>query len=460
MTKNIFSSFEKFKKNIALFSNIHEPKTYGDILNDVKNFKKYFIKKNIVLIFCDNSYEFIVTYVAAIKFNQVLILLDSQLNKKDYEKILNKYKPNFIFCKKSFDINNYTKVLKLNEYSFLKRKILFNFPINKEISCLISTSGTTGEKKFVKIGKSNLLSNTLGITKMLGIKKKDITITTMPPNYSYALSIINTHLMNGAKIILNRYSLIDRNFWDLFNKYKPCNLNGVPYIFEILNKIGFEKLKKNLRYITQAGGKLEKKLRDKIIEFCKDENIKFYIMYGQAEASPRISIMPWNLLQKFPDSVGLPLPGGKIKIKKKSKADTDGEIVYKGKNVFLGYSNSYRDLKNKDKIKGILNTGDIGFLDKNNLIHLTGRKKRILKIFGIRISLDLLEQELQKHNYQCICNGNDKKLQIHILANTKVNLPELNKLIIEITGINKNFIETIKVKKFQRNAFGKIKYND
>ena len=79
---------------------------------------------------------------------------------------------------------------------------------------------------------------------MLGIKKKDITITTMPPNYSYALSIINTHLMNGAKIILNRYSLIDRNFWDLFNKYKPCNLNGVPYIFEILNKIGFEKLKK------------------------------------------------------------------------------------------------------------------------------------------------------------------------------------------------------------------------
>ena len=147
-------------------------------------------------------------------------------------------------------------------------------------------------------------------------------------------------------------------------------------------------------------------------------------------------------------------------LRKKSKADTDGEIVYKGKNVFLGYSNSYRDLKNKDKIKGILNTGDIGFLDKNNLIHLTGRKKRILKIFGIRISLDLLEQELQKHNYQCICNGNDKKLQIHILANTKVNLPELNKLIIEITGINKNFIETIKVKKFQRNAFGKIKYND
>ena len=184
-------------------------------------------------------------------------------------------------------------------------------------------------------------------------------------------------------------------------------------------------------------------------------------MYGQAEASPRISIMPWELLKKFPNSVGIPLSGGKIIVEKKmnSKNKSEGDLIYKGKNVFWGYSNSYKDLSKKNEINNILRTGDIGFVDKKGFIYITGRKKRILKIFGIRISLDQLESELKKNNYDCLCKGNDKKLQIYIKKNDKFDFLKFNETIKNITNLMPKFFEVIQVNNFKRSETGKIKYN-
>ena len=325
----------------------------------------------------------------------------------------------------------------------------------------MSTSGTTGDVKFAKISVENLMVNSKGISKFLKISSNDTTITTMPPFYSYALSIINTHLMNGSKIILNDYSLIDRRFWDLYKKFQPNNLNGVPYNYEILDKIKFHDMKlKNLKYITQAGGKLHQKLKDKFIKTCKIKKINFYIMYGQTEASPRITIMPWKLLKKISESVGKPLFGGKIKIENKNENSKEkiGEIIYYGKNVFWGYSKSYKDLKEHKKNNYALKTGDLGYLDKRGLLYITGREKRILKIFGIRISLDLLENELYKKNYNCVCTGNDEKLKIYLKKNKNINFQKLNELIKKITNLMPRFFEIISVKDFQRNRIGKISY--
>ena len=194
---------------------------------------------------------------------------------------------------------------------------------------------------------------------------------------------------------------------------------------------------------------------------CKKNGIKLFIMYGQAEASPRISIMPWQLLTKFPESVGIPLSGGRIIVEKKfnQKNRAEGDLVYKGKNVFWGYSNSYRDLGKKNEINNTLKTGDIGFVDKRGLIYITGRKKRILKIFGIRISLDQLENELKKYNYDCFCKGNDKRLQIYIKKKNKFDFSKFNETIKKITNLMPKFFEVIQVNNFKRNETGKIKYN-
>ena len=182
-------------------------------------------------------------------------------------------------------------------------------------------------------------------------------------------------------------------------------------------------------------------------------------MYGQAEASPRISIMPWKFLKKYPDSVGLPLPGGRVIVQKKENANNkDGELIYKGKNVFWGYSNSYKDLKKNNEKNFFLKTGDIGYKNKKGFLFITGRKKRILKIFGIRLSLDILERELNQNNFECICSGTDKFLEVKVIRKKNIDLNKLRQEIRKITNLMPNLFKIIEVKAFERNEAGKIKY--
>lgn len=460
--KNLFLNLSKFSSKIAIINNDLQQFTYADLINDVKNFEFFFKEKKLIIILSDNCYEFIACYVAAIKNKQAIILVDKNINTEDLKKLINNYSPDFIFSNSERVIKNFEKKIMFKNYCFSINKKKKFFSITDNLSLLISTSGTTGENKYVKLSEENIYDNTSKISKALNISFKDRAITTMPPFYSYALSILNTHLENGASIILNKYSIIDKKFWNLFNKFKPTNFNGVPYIYEILDKIGLKKLNNNfLNYLTQAGGYLDENLKKKILNYCKARKIKLYIMYGQAEASPRISIMPYKLLEKNLTSVGYPLNGGSIKIINKKfnelKKLYEGEIIYKGKNVFMGYSNNFKDLKKNIKHNYILNTGDIGYI-KNKLIYITGRKKRIIKIFGIRISLDQLENELKLKNFNCMCYGNDKKLIVNIkeIASTKKKF--LTNLIQKITKLPTQFFEIKFVSKFRRNVSGKILY--
>jgi len=458
--KNIFSSLKKYNHKIAIKDEKLGNISYRELIFDVDKFKIKFSSKKLILILSNNSYEFLLLFIAAVKYDQLVLLSNPDLSHKEILQICKKYEPDYIFCKNEFTTNkNYKINSRFNDYYLYEKSSKKTYKINPSLSCLLSTSGTTGDTKFVKISRENLYDNTIKISNTLKINSKDIAITTMPPYYSYALSVINTHLYKGASIIINNYSVINRNFWKLFEKFKPNNINGVPYIYEILEKINFEKLNiKSLKYITQAGGKIENNLKHKLINICKKKNIKFYIMYGQTEASPRISIMPWHLLKKFPDSVGYPLNGGKVWIKNKFQHNqkTYGEIIYKGKNVFQGYSTSYKDLNSQIKNVNIIKTGDLGFIDAKGLIYITGRKKRILKIFGIRISLDNIEEELKKDNLNCICTGDDKKLKV--LVKSKIDIEKLSNKIKYITKLPKSYFEIINTKEFKRNDIGKIIY--
>lgn len=458
--KNIFSLLRKYNNKIALKDEILGEITYKKLNKDVDRLKPYFNSKNLILILANNSYEFIVFYAAAIKFNQLVLLSNPDFGEIEISKIVKKYKPNYILTNNEFSfLKKYRNLMNFYTYNFYGKISKLKFKIDNSLSCLLSTSGTTGDIKYVKISIENLFDNTKKISKALRIRSKDTTITTMPPYYSYALSVINTHLFKGASIILNNYSIIDRNFWKLFEKFKPNNLNGVPYIYEILKKINFQKMSiKNLKYMTQAGGKMDPKIKDFFINVCNKKKIQLYIMYGQTEASPRMTILPWRLLKKFPDSVGYPLEGSNVQIEKKFKFKKKiyGEIVYFGKNVFHGYSKTYKDLIYKNSKNRKLNTGDIGYLDKNGLLYITGRKRRILKIFGIRISLDNIENELKKDNIESICSGDDKILKVSYKS--KISKKNLIQKIKNITGLPKNFIEVTNIKRINRNEVGKIIY--
>ena len=237
---------------------------------------------------------------------------------------------------------------------------------------------------------------------------------------------------------------MSKKFWKLFQKENITNFGGVPYIFEILKKLNFKDKKfKYLKYVTQAGGKLSKELSVDFIEACLKRKLRMIFMYGQTEATARMSFLPWEFAKEKLGSIGKPILGGKFWLRDSKgniikENDKIGELVYEGKNVTLGYSENYKDLINGDDNKGILPTGDLAKRDSDNFYYIEGRSSRLLKIFGIRINLDDLENAIKSLGYDCACIEEKEKVKIFV---TKKFINDiLCEKISNISGIHKSAI--------------------
>ena len=186
-------------------------------------------------------------------------------------------------------LDNYKKK-ELKEFDYVyENKKLLSYEIDKKIFLLLSTSGSTGSAKFVKLSKRNIFSNTENIKEYLKLNKKDCTLTNLPINYAYGLSILNSHLLAGAKVILTDKSIVEKSTIELAKRNSISNFNGVPSTFELLFNFKLESFYlKKVRFISQAGGALSEKTFNNIVRYTKNKK-KFFIMYGQTEASPRMS---------------------------------------------------------------------------------------------------------------------------------------------------------------------------
>ena len=263
----------------------------------------------------------------------------------------------------------------------------------------------------------------------------------MPMHYSYGLSIINSHIFAGGKIILTEENLLSKKFYEIIKKENLTNFNGVPFIYEILLKIGLEKIIfKNLKFLTQAGGSLTKDKILKIYNVLKNKNISFFTMYGQTEASPRISylLIDENELKKENLSIGKCIFGGKLYLSRQK------EIIFEGPNVYGGYARSYKDLKNYKKVSKLY-TKDIGCKNEYKEIYITGRLNRSIKVYGHRVNLDYLEKkisELFKCNSAVIYKDkkiiifSEKKIEISKLTNLNSNI--FHNIVLSKIPLNKN----------------------
>ena len=454
----MFKNFEKFKKNIAFIDSTELVYTYSDILKDTSEINNIIDKKALLLLIINNKYEALIFYIFAIMNNVPILLIDDSISELDLKDLIINYKPLYVAkpILKKRNIQNSHEVFKKKSYCLLRLKEYENSQkINAKLALLLTTSGTTGSKKFVRLSNANLQSNAVSISKYLNIDTKNITITTLSPSYSYGLSIINSHLFSGACIVLNDFSIIQKQFWSLCKKYKVNSFSGVPYSFELLKKINLlDFINKDLKYITVAGGALDNKSLKYFINLFKKINLKLYIMYGQTEASPRISYVPYEYLEKKIGSIGIPIPGGKMSIlldKKNNK-----ELIYTGPNVCLGYAEHSDDLDKGDENNGVLYTGDLVKKDDEGFYYITGRTKRIMKYFGSRINLDEIEKKLNELSIKSACIGDDDTIlkifhhninDLHLISDT------LKKL-----KINKKFYITKIISELPRNSSGKIDY--
>lgn len=452
--------------NIALINEDNLFLTYSQLNKKVIEFSNFFECRHLVFIIGENDVETIVSYLSSLDYGMVPLLLSAKIDINQLKNLIKIYKPKYIFQK--FGECPYEKYSL--ESSYLGYALFVNdkkddINLHPDLALLLTTSGSTGSPKLVRLTKKNLISNARSISSYLGITSKDRAITSLPFNYSYGLSVINSHFISGGSIVLSNSSMIEGNFWHLINNHSVTSLAGVPYNYEMILKLGFDRLKiSSIRIMTQAGGKLD---ADKIHEIYRSANlkkIKFYSMYGQTEATARISYLsPKNILKKK-GSIGKVIPDGKLWIEDKygkliDQCNKVGELVYSGENVSMGYAESSNDLEKGDINKGILKTGDLAQFDSDGFFYIKGSCNRFLKIFGNRISLDSIEEIIAKKGFECSASGDDNKLLIFVVENNSLSLEVLKAEVSNIISISQTAIQINSVKKLPRMDNGKIDYN-
>lgn len=467
---SIFDNIFNYKDKIALIDD-KEQLSYSDIFNNIKQLDKISNNRDLILFLTEISISCVELYIHSIVNRNVPIMLDSQTNIINIKAIIQSYKPKFLYiprslCEQFKDIKHYTLIANYKNYDIYMSKFPIPMKLFDDLALTLSSSGSTGSPKIIRVSYKNILSNTIDIVNYLSLSSEDKSITTLPFNYSYGLSVLNTHLYVGGSLVITNYSVLQREFWNLIDKHNITNINGVPYTYYLLEKIGF--LKKNptsLKFLTQAGGKLSLELIKKLDEFCKLNNIKLFIMYGATEATARMSYLePKYAVEKL-GSIGKGINNNNFFIvdsntgEKICKPFILGELYFKGNNVTLGYANSYKDLELADCNNGILNTGDLAHFDEDGFVYIDGRIKRIIKLLGNRFSLDHIEQLLsQELNCNCICSGIDDKLYIFTCKDSLCNL--IKKFLNTKLKINSRLFKIVVLDSFPYNNNGKIAYKE
>lgn len=459
-----YNNLLDFSNKVLFISNTKKI-TYYEINNICDEMATFIKDKSLVFLLCSNCEEAITGYLACLKSGSVPLLINSNINEIFLKNLINKYKPNYIWLPKENIISvSFLTIFSWGRYDLVQAIHPISHNIYSDLALLLMTSGSTGSPLLVRQSYSNLNSNTSAIIESLNITSSDKPITTLPFNYTYGLSIINTHIANGCEITLTDKSIIDKEFWKLLNLNKITTFGGVPYTFQMLDRIGFENMElSSLKTITQAGGKLDKNLSLKFAEICHKKLINFIVMYGQTEATARMSYLPQNYSISKAGSIGIPIPRGEFTIEDEdqkiiTKAEKSGELIYKGENVCLGYAECIEDLSKGDQNKGLLRTGDVAKFDKDGFFYIEGRIKRYIKMFGNRVSLDEIESIAKENNFNCFCSGRDDKL--YIISEINEILFDVKKLISKRTGFHPSSIQTFHIQKIPRNESGKVLYNE
>jgi acyl-coenzyme A synthetase/AMP-(fatty) acid ligase len=356
--------------------------------------------KSIFFLFVRNTMNSVLAYLAALEAGHAVVLLDHDLKREFALELLGIYRPEYIYLDAP-EVQVPPGYLSMGVDFFGRQHDADDVAPHRDLMMLLSTSGSTGSPKFVRLSRENVTDNASAIVRSLRIGRADRAITNLPLHYSYGMSVLNSHLMAGASVVVSDESVLEARFWDAVRKYEVTSLAGVPYTYQMLERVGFASMDlPELRKMTQAGGKMHEGLVRRFNDLMVVRGAELYVMYGQAEASPRISCVPPERLAEKIGSAGIALPGGALAIRTPEGVTTapnvEGEVIYTGRNVMMGYAEERSDTGLADTHGDTLFTGDLGYLDGERFLYLVGRSKRITKLFGLRVSLDDVERMLSR----------------------------------------------------------------
>ena len=412
---NVFDYFFEKSKGIDkdLVLGPKEQVSYDEVFQSSLKLASYLQKEagtgQNILIVSENSVFFIIAYLSVLKSGNVCIPINPGLEDKLKEEIIKESAPALAFISKKFKrkfSESRFKIISNDDIEPAISKISVSRETNPDfdsgnVAEIIYTSGSTGEQKGVMLTHKNIIANTESILEYLKLSAKDTVEVVLPFYYCYGLSLLHTHLRVGGSLVLNNSFIFLGSVINDIKKYNCTGFAGVPSHFQILLRKSkdFKNMEfPSLRYVTQAGGKLHNAFIEEFTESFPD--VRFFVMYGQTEATARLSYLEPEMLKSKLGSIGKGISGVELKIindkHKEAGIDEEGEIIAKGDNIMKGYYND-SDLTGRTIKNGWLFTGDIGKRDSDGFFFITGRKKEIIKVSGVRISPKEIEEVIVRH---------------------------------------------------------------
>lgn len=447
----------KERQRIAAIDDSGRSITYGDICDFSKEFAKYLPQRSLLFLLAENRIGSLLGYTAAL-CNRIVPLIISSATEIDlYNHLYELYKPEYLWLPES---KAEGKEIVFSSWGYCLVKTGHQpTQMYEDLSLLLPTSGSTGSPKLVRHSYRNIEANADNVRKLFKLNGTEKAIAILPMHYTMGLSVIASHLLAGSTLLLSGRSLLDKGFWATLKE--ATSFTGVPYSYEILTKMRFTRMDlPNLKVITQGGGKLTEELWNTLAEYAHDNGKQFIATYGQSECTARMAYLPAELAMEKICSIGMAEPGGLLSIVDDNGNETfdgeaQGEMVYRGENVTLGYATCREDLLKGDENHGVMHTGDLARRDADGCYFIIGRLKRFLKIFGLRIGLDEVECMIKEDfKTDCYCKGNDEKL-IVLVTNSKLQ-DILPNYLEEKTHLFHQKVEVHVVKEILRNEAGKV----
>lgn len=420
-----------YHSRLAIITDDGTHLTYRELADRVHSKAQSLQKGVLQFCLCRNDINSIVFYLACLEANAPVVLLDAQKDEATIEHLRTIYQPGITKC-------------------------------HPDLAVCLTTSGSTGSPKLVRLTKHNVMSNAEAIADYLHIDENERPITMLPMYYSYGLSIINSHLIKGATILLTDKTYAQREFWNFLRENKATSMAGVPYTWEMLRRLRFFRMDlPSVKTLTQAGGKLNADIVREYIDNAQQTGRQFIVMYGQTEATARMSYLPWDKAMDKCGSVGIAVPGGRFELVDNQgnivrEPNVDGELVYYGDNVSMGYAECAEDLLKGDENHGRLTTGDIAHRDQDGFYYITGRLKRFVKIWGNRCNLDQLEQIVKTVTTSCACVGVDDCVTVFTTQDGVEQ--EIKSLLSTKTGLNIRAFQVKMLDKIPTTLSGKLDY--
>lgn len=407
------------------------------------------VDRPLVLVECANVEAALTAYVAALRAGWPVIPLAEGAVAKD-PGILETFRPNLVFRDSgagwAWEAGDPEPAA-----------------MHPDLAVLLSTSGTTGAAKLVRLSRGNIAANAASIVEYLGITADDRAMTTLPFHYSYGMSVIHTQLLAGGALSLTETSVTEDAFWEQARRDGATSLALVPFQFELLESAGFEaRALPSLRYVTQAGGKLSKEFARRFIALGEAKGFELFVMYGQTEASPRISYVPPKALATHLETIGIPVPGGRLWLADAeggeiTAPDTPGELVYEGPNVMLGYAEARGDLA-RPAGPEVLRTGDVAERDADGFYRVVGRQSRFLKLVGLRIGLDEVERALSARGLRPYAVGDDSRMTVFLAGADPAVAAETEAHLIERYRLTRALLAVRPLESVPLLSSGKIDY--